>query len=223
MLITGIIGTPVHELSHALMCLVFGHRITEIKLYTPNSNDGTLGYVSHSYRGRNLYHRVGSFFIGIAPIVCGCGVLFLLMRLMVPDAFDLVWDAFGDLPNASDSFLGYFEGFGAILTAVFDPDHFSNPLWWLFLLLALMIAGHMELSGADMKGGLNGFLFLAGLIFLLDTLLFFLFPKALEALTAAMTSFGLYIASFLSISIVFLLVMILIALLIKGLILIIKH
>ncbi|MDR3490768.1 MAG: hypothetical protein P4M12_01845 [Gammaproteobacteria bacterium] len=47
-LATAWLGTPIHELGHALMCLIFAHKIKDIKLLTLNQADGTLGYVSHS-------------------------------------------------------------------------------------------------------------------------------------------------------------------------------
>ena len=39
--ITGAIGTPLHECAHALFCVIFGHKITAIKLFQINSDDGT--------------------------------------------------------------------------------------------------------------------------------------------------------------------------------------
>lgn len=222
LLITGVVGTPVHELSHALMCLIFGHKIVEMKLYQPDSDDGTLGYVSHSFNEKNLYHQIGNFFIGVAPILCGSGVLLLLMLILVPDVFSEVTSELQFIGLLSTDFLdpstysGYFDLFSGIIGDIFDFTETGNVFWWIFIVLALMISSHMELSPADIKGGFIGFLFLAGALLVADIILYFVSLSALESVTTAMVSFSMSVACFLAISIVFSVIMVLIALAIKG-------
>lgn len=48
-LLTGLIGIPIHELGHAYFCLIFGHKIKNIKLFSFSSFEYSLGYVNHSY------------------------------------------------------------------------------------------------------------------------------------------------------------------------------
>lgn len=222
LLATGIVGTPIHELSHALMCVIFGHKITEIKLYQPDSKDGTLGYVNHTYNPKNLYHQIGNFFIGMAPILCGSGVLILLMFLMVNDVFTDVMAEIQFVELLSTNFFeastyeGYFQLFWDIVTDIFDFTNVGNVLWWLFMILALMISSHMELSTSDIKSGLKGFLFIAGLLLIADIILYFVSLPALETVTAAMTSFSLTIAGFLALSAVFSGIQVLLALGVKG-------
>ena len=222
LLITGVVGTPIHELSHALMCLIFGHKITEIKLYDPDNETGTLGYVNHSFRPKNLYHQIGNFFIGIAPIVCGSGVLLLLMFLLIPEVCAGVMAELQTVSlltnNLADpyTYVEYLELFWNVLTELFDFANMADVRWWIFLVLALLISSHMELSLADIRGSLVGLLYIAGILLILDTILYLISLSALEAVTSALAYFSTYIISFLAISGIFSLLMVLIALAIKG-------
>ena len=67
---TGIIGTPIHELSHALMCVLFGKKITKIVLFQPADEMGRMGYVEFAGSEKNLYARfIGNYFVGTAPVL----------------------------------------------------------------------------------------------------------------------------------------------------------
>ena len=46
--VTSVVGTPVHELGHAAMCLVFVHKITRMRRWTPHPEHRVYGLVEHS-------------------------------------------------------------------------------------------------------------------------------------------------------------------------------
>jgi hypothetical protein len=75
---TGWIGTPVHELSHVVGCVIFGHEIEKVSLFKPEAETGVLGYVEHRYNSKSLLHNVGCFWIGIAPLFGNLGVAYWL-------------------------------------------------------------------------------------------------------------------------------------------------
>lgn len=210
LLATGIVGTPIHELSHALMCIIFGHKITEIKLYQPSGRDGALGYVTHSYNRKNLYHQIGNFFIGTAPIVVGSGVLVLLMGLLLPHAFDTMITDLSGISEIGD----FFPFVISVMESIFlDAMDTWQP--WVFIVLAIMIAGHMEMSGADIKGSLGGLGILSFLWLLVSGAVFLLSSGTFEEITSACASFAMILSAFFSIAIIFLLIMLVLAFLIK--------
>ena len=225
-MITGAVGTPIHELSHALMCLVFGHQIDEIKLYRPTANDGNLGYVTHSYNKKNIYHQIGNFFIGIAPIICGSGVLLLLMRIAVPSVFEKFVAEIGLIGGYSYADVGASEVEEIFMislrafSVVFDFSNANNFWWWAFIVLALMISSHMELSGADIKCGIGGLLILMGALLATDTVLYFVSLSALAAVTSAIATAGFILASFLMIALFFCVALLIVAWLIRGIMMI---
>ena len=152
---TSIIGTPIHELSHALMCLIFGHSIQEIKLWQPARRDGTLGYVTHAYHPKNPYHILGNLFIGIGPIFGGLGVIILCMFICFPHTINAYMDSVSQMVRGG-------EGIGQILLCGMKivPGIFNEfssgeiPTWGKIIALIVMFSTslHINLSLADIKG-----------------------------------------------------------------------
>ena len=219
LLITCIVGTPIHELSHALMCVLFGHNITDIQLYNPKSDDGTLGHVSHTYNKKNIYHQIGNFFIGIAPVLLGGGVVILLLSLLLPDAFDVISSQIEALSDNNLGTLPILEFLAFILTAILEIFSFANfSAWqgWVFIILALMIATHMEMSGSDIKSGLRGLMFLLIIMLLFDGAIYSISPNTFFIITGAIASFGYALAAIFSISALFLLLLLIFATILRG-------
>jgi hypothetical protein len=181
---TGWIGIPVHEIGHALFCIIFRHRINEIKLYTPSSTDGTLGYVNHSYSLSSRYQKIGNFFIGVGPILLGTIILYLLFSFFVSASEDLfrnIQNNIGNLPVRDLSTLAGISKFAfmiidsikQVLNLILIDTNLKNPLFYIFIYVSFSISSHMELSWPDLKGAWYGFrvgivtLFLINLIALI--------------------------------------------------------
>ena len=143
-------GVIVHELSHAFFCLLFGHSITDMQLFSPQE-DGTLGYVSHKYNPRNFYHQIGNFFIGTGPIWGGAALLWLLSCWLLPES---VTSGDKSVPLQMLEFMKMF----------FTLAFWNSWQGWLWLYLAFTISLHITLSPPDLQGALAGFCFLLFLI-----------------------------------------------------------
>ena len=144
-------GVVIHELSHLFFCLIFQHKIVKVNLFSPQE-DGTLGMVQHSYDSRNIFQRIGNFFIGSAPVWGGMLAMCLFSRLLLPDSL--------------------FSGDPVARLAEFC----SISLWhcwqsWLWLYLMLTIGSHISLSDADFHSVTDGIGFLVLLPLILCVLL----------------------------------------------------
>lgn len=194
--VTGIIGTPVHELSHALFCIIFGHKITDIKLFSVSSADGTLGYVNHSYNRRNFYQCIGNFFIGVAPIVVISLLLYGLAKLLLPD-FTAAVDALSFSEEARD-FESLFSGIFAVIGSFFAGV--VTWQWWVFLLIGIFLSLHMTLSGADIRNAVAGLVTLLALLLLADVVTGLVSPAALQTFTRWVIGAGACMLCFLTLA-----------------------
>jgi hypothetical protein len=163
-LLFGWLGTVVHETGHALFCLLFGHRITGIKLFDFAPRDGARGHVSHTFNPANPWQQAGNFFIGIAPLLFGTLVIVAAARwLLGAEAFAHMAEPLpqsGALRSGGD-WLALARhvagGAGAALAALLEPQRFLDWRAWVFLYLTFAVGSSISLSESDLKGALAGF------------------------------------------------------------------
>lgn len=149
---TGYIGVPVHELSHALVCIVFGMRITKIDWYAPNQTTGRMGGVEFRYSPYSIAHGVGLALHGIAPLVAGSAIVLLLLN-----AFHAV-----EAPELGFvSVLAWLSVLALSLLQVAWSMALSGPVGFGAVLLAMIVSMHAIPSLADIKTGVRGLIILA--------------------------------------------------------------
>ncbi|MBQ9132301.1 MAG: hypothetical protein IJX62_07520 [Clostridia bacterium] len=155
--VTALVGTPVHELGHAAMCLIFGHRIERVKLWSPTAQNGLYGYVEHSYNRKNPWAQLGNLFIGMGPLFSGLGVVILMLWLCFP----VQWEGY---LIYSRGLLAADAGMGDLLRGAVQllkslPDAFREE--WLRAtvgaLILLPVSLHVTLSWQDVKNSVGAF------------------------------------------------------------------
>ncbi len=194
--ITGFIGVPVHEMGHLIFCLIFRHRVDDVKLLDIHATNNVLGYVNHSYRKDSIYQNIGNFFIGVGPIIFGTVVIYALLTFMLPtlrnDIFtsitgtihesinQLTFQSFSvddagsiyaifleELERLKILFITMGTTTKLLLSAFTNIEYTTSILFWLFIYLAICIASHMELSPPDISHVTKAlFVILAFMIFI---------------------------------------------------------
>jgi hypothetical protein len=156
------LGTPVHELGHVIFCIIFLHRIVEVKFFEPDPVTGTLGYVNHTWNKLNPWQLLGNFFIGIGPIILGCLVLFALFYFLIPDSSQ-AWNEIvaGAKSLNSDGTAGSYltvmqNSAFTLVKLIFTISNLSTWQFWVFLYLSICIASNIRLSWSDLKISLTG-------------------------------------------------------------------
>lgn len=215
---TSFIGTIIHELSHALMCIIFGHKIQEIKLYSPNAADGTFGYVLHTYNKKNIYQRMGNFFIGVSPILLGNMVISILLITFFPNTLSNLNEIVSDYYNSSFSFENLIQFFKEYLTVLGSMLVYIDTIgFWICFIVLISLMFHMQLSRADIKGSISGIVFFLVLILITNIIIGLINKSWLIWLAEHVTYFNIYSLTILFFLVLMYLLLILLILFLKFL------
>ncbi len=191
LLVTAWIGTPIHEFSHYLFAVLSFHKVQDLKLFQPDAETGSMGYVAHSYRIDNFYQAViGNTFIAVAPFFGGAAAIYLISSFVFPE-FALFADHvprvyYLTIDNALEwkSYLLFgktaFHFFTYLYDTFFSPDMLRDWKLYVFLFLMLGIANHLSPSASDFR---NFWYPVTALLVTIALLNLFIYPLVKEPTT----------------------------------------
>ncbi|MBM7702510.1 hypothetical protein JOC83_001344 [Bacillus iocasae] len=205
-LLTAWIGTPIHELGHVLMCILFRHRIVSVQWFPTHTKNGYLGYVQHAYNPESLYQRIGKFFIGIAPMLIGVAALIGLMYGLVPHSYEVFITSVQANVQGEQLdrifFESLFVSIVALIKSLFTWSNFLSPAFWLFLFLSTCISTHIALSTEDMRGAFSGLVTMFVALFCVNAGAE-LFQVDVANITSRLGTYNAYLVSFSSVALMF--------------------
>lgn len=157
----GGLGIIIHELSHFLIALLFGHQITSFKFlimpWNLNEEDGSLGYVNHSWDDNSLYQNVGNVFIGTAPIWGCTGALILTTKYFANSLYQSFTSAIESYGTISSLKLIVLQLFTHLTLGPLTFQNIIMLLIWGILSVNITVGG-FDLSNADLKGSFSSFI-----------------------------------------------------------------
>jgi hypothetical protein len=168
-------GTTIHEIGHAIFCLIFRHKITKLKLFDPDPETGTLGYIEHTYNPSSIYQLVGNFFIGIGPILLGTSVIYLLLYFLLDlNPFDVVENAGMASPRiyswdvATQVCQIIWTESVNLLSRIFSWHNLATWQLYACVYLTFTIGSSIMLSPSDIRSTLKGLIVIVILIFIFN-------------------------------------------------------
>ncbi len=155
-LATAWIGTPVHEYSHYLACVLARHKIVDFALFKPDSRNLSLGWVDHAYDPKSWYQRIpGNFLISLAPFVGGSLVIYFVswkfypqLLQTEPQKFVNPLETLGILHLFYSSLLDSTGRFVSELVRAAETMDFE---FFFYLYVLLSVGSHLSPSPSDMR------------------------------------------------------------------------
>lgn len=159
-----VLSTPMREVGHAMMAVLFWHRIEDVQLLNIGDLDGEFGFVEHSYNPRNPVALLGNFFYAMGPVVLGLLAVSLIFLTCFHGVLPAYFDEIRALGDAG-------AGVGEYLKAAFSfiPKMFTlgEAAMWLRVMgcaLLVFLCLGIYVSPLELMEAASGIAILVGLV-----------------------------------------------------------
>ena len=150
------VSTILHEFSHAAMCVVFRHRIVKFRPLPIDSAKGETGLVLHGWDPGSIYQSIGNFFIGVAPMIVGISVIYILTSLCFREFSSWHYTVPGGRMHWVDGMRLILPGVATSLKALFRPENIANARFYVYLVVLLIVGNSIAPSLSDIRNSAMG-------------------------------------------------------------------
>ena len=184
------LSTPLREGAHALVAVLFLHRVEDICLFTAHGENGEFGYVEHSYNPRNPIALLGNFAYALAPVAFGLfavTIVFLSCFYGVLPPFIAEVKALGE---SGADFGAYARAAFSLIPALLGAESASVFAKIVGILVLLLVSLGVSVTPTELADAFSGFLIFAGIGALLSLLLSLFDSRIARAMRLSLAAFS---------------------------------
>lgn len=141
-----------------------------------------------------ILNIIGTFFVGIGPLILGSIVILLFSKLLLPD----FWNGINGGMQITDLFKDFFSW-----------SNITNYKFWILIIISMLIGFHMDLSKSDISNAKIGFISII-LLNLLIAIIIFLFKIDISAIYNYIITYNIILGTMFSVITVFQLIIMII-------------
>ncbi len=167
-LFTSVLSVPLREAGHAMMAVLFLHRVEDMRLLDLRAADGEFGFVEHSYNPRNPVALLGNFFYALGPVAVGLFAVLILLLSCFGGIIGPFFDTVELLGESGADFGAYAKAAFSLLADMFTAGHANVVVRILGCVLMAMICLGIYVTPGELTDAISGILLTGGLVALLS-------------------------------------------------------
>ena len=184
------LSTPLRELGHAFMAVLFFHSVEDIKLLDVHAPDGELGFVEHSYNPKNPVALLGNFFYALGPLCLGLAAVYLVFVTCFGNAMSGLIDKTALLAESGGDLGEYLGAAAELLPTMFAGGGVGIIGKIIGVLLLLLLCMGVFVSVYELTDAFSGFVIFCGITAVFSALLMLFDARVQRIVLGGLRSFA---------------------------------
>lgn len=164
--LTSFLSVPLREAGHAMMAVIFLHRIEDMRLLDLRAADGEFGFVEHSYNPRNPIALLGNFFYALGPAVIGLFAVLVILLGCFGGILPPFLDSVRKLGEVGAGFWEYAKAAFSLFADLFTAGDAGAWMRVLGCALLALICFGIHVDPVELLDAIMGIVILGGMLLL---------------------------------------------------------